>query len=179
MVAREWHAKQSATWVELHASRIMLRLENDVFPWLGRRPIADVTARELLATVNRIVDRGAVESAHCVLQNCGQVLCYAIVTGRADLLALADRLAVDRAHVHRLDDDLALLAAVGEGGMRALLLAAHDTATRQAGKVPSNDSAAILCHHCGPVYVHPAIAACLPVVFRSQDGRNTPRPSVA
>ncbi len=90
VVAREWHAKQSATWVELHASRIMLRLENDVFPWLGKRPIADITAPELLATVNRIVDRGAVESAHRVLQNCGQVLRYAIATGRAERNHAAD-----------------------------------------------------------------------------------------
>jgi integrase len=89
-VAREWHAKQSATWVELHASRIMLRLENDVFPWLGKRPIADVTAKELLTMVNRIVDRGAVESAHRVLQNCGQVLRYAIATGRAERNHAAD-----------------------------------------------------------------------------------------
>ena len=90
VVAREWHAKQSATWVELHASRIMLRLENDVFPWLGSRPIADITAKELLATVNRIVDRGAVESAHRVLQNCGQVLRNAIATGRAERNPAAD-----------------------------------------------------------------------------------------
>jgi integrase len=90
VVAREWHAKQSATWVELHASRIMLRLENDVFPWLGKRPIADITAMEFLATVNRIVDRGAVESAHRVLQNCGQVMRYAIATGRAERNPVAD-----------------------------------------------------------------------------------------
>ena len=68
----------------------MLRLENDVFPWLGSRPIADVTAKELLATVNHIVDRGAVESAHRVLQNCGQVLRYAIATGRAERNPVAD-----------------------------------------------------------------------------------------
>lgn len=90
VIAREWHAKQSATWVELHASRIMLRLENDIFPWLGNRPVADITAKELLATVNRIVDRGAVESAHRVLQNCGQVLRYAIATGRAERNPAAD-----------------------------------------------------------------------------------------
>lgn len=90
VVAREWHTKQSATWVDLHASRIMLRLENDVFPWLGNRPIADITAKEFLATVNRIVDRGAVESAHRVLQNCGQVLRYAIATGRAERNPAAD-----------------------------------------------------------------------------------------
>jgi integrase len=90
VVAREWHVKQSATWVELHASRIMLRLENDVFPWLGKRPIANITAMEFLATVNRIVDRGAVESAHRVLQNCGQVMRYAIATGRAERNPVAD-----------------------------------------------------------------------------------------
>jgi len=90
VVAREWHAKQSVSWVDLHASRIMLRLENDIFPWLGSRPIADITAKELLATVNRIVDRGAVESAHRVLQNCGQVFRYAIATGRAERNPAAD-----------------------------------------------------------------------------------------
>ena len=72
VIAREWHAKQTATWVTDHASRIMLRMENDVFPWLGARPVADVTASELLAMLNRIVDRGAVESAHRVLQTAGK-----------------------------------------------------------------------------------------------------------
>jgi integrase len=90
VVAREWHAKQSSSWVPLHASRIMLRLENDIFPWLGSRSIADITAKEFLSTVNRIVDRGAVESAHRVLQNCGQVLRYAIATGRAERNPVAD-----------------------------------------------------------------------------------------
>lgn len=90
VIAREWHAKQSATWVDMHASRIMLRLENDVFPWLGSRPIADIPAKEFLVTVNRIVDRGAVESAHRVLQYCSQVLRYAIATGRAERNPVAD-----------------------------------------------------------------------------------------
>lgn len=90
VVAREWHAKQSTVWVELHASRIMLRLENDIFPWLGSRPIADISAKEFLTTVNRVVDRGAVESAHRILQNCGQVLRYAIRTGRAERNPVAD-----------------------------------------------------------------------------------------
>lgn len=90
VVAREWHAKQSSTWVDLHASRIMLRLENDIFPWLGSRAIADITAKDFLTTVNRVVERGAVESAHRVLQNCGQVLRYAIATGRAERNPVAD-----------------------------------------------------------------------------------------
>lgn len=90
VVAREWHTKQSASWVADHGSRIMLRLENDVFPWVGKRPIAEVTAKELLTTVNRVVARGAVESAHRVLQNCGQVFRYAIATGRTERNPVAD-----------------------------------------------------------------------------------------
>lgn len=90
VLAREWHAKQAPTWVKDHADRIMLRLENDIFPWLGKRPIAEVTAKELLTTLNRIADRGAVESAHRVLQNCGQVFRYAIATGRTERNPVAD-----------------------------------------------------------------------------------------
>lgn len=90
VIAREWHAKQSATWVDLHASRIMLRLENDVLPWIGKRPIAEITARELLSVVNRVTDRGAVESAHRILQNLGMIFRYAVATGRAERNPAAD-----------------------------------------------------------------------------------------
>ena len=84
VVAREWFAKQSSTWVASHADKIIQRLERDVFPWLGKRPVADVTAKELLATINRIAERGAADTSHRALQNCGQVFRYAIVTGRAE-----------------------------------------------------------------------------------------------
>lgn len=90
VVAREWFAKQKATWVPSHAEKILLRLENDIFPWLGARPVAEVTAKELLATLNRVVGRGAVETAHRTLQNCGQVFRYAIVTGRTERNPAAD-----------------------------------------------------------------------------------------
>lgn len=84
VIAREWFAKQKTNWVQGHADKVLLRLENDVFPWLGKRPIADVTAKELLTTINRIVDRGAIDSAHRALQNCGQIFRFAVVTGRAE-----------------------------------------------------------------------------------------------
>lgn len=83
----------------------------------------------------------------------------------AALLELADRLGIDPAHVHRIPAcDLVLWAAIPGDALRTYLLALDDTATRQAGKVPLNDTAAIHCHGCGPVYVHPGIAAVLPVV---------------
>ncbi|HLM52316.1 MAG TPA: integrase arm-type DNA-binding domain-containing protein [Pseudoxanthomonas sp.] len=90
IVAREWFGKQQASWVPSHAEKILLRLENDIFPWLGTRPVNEVTAKDLLATLNRVVARGAVETAHRVLQNCGQVFRYAIVTGRAERNPAAD-----------------------------------------------------------------------------------------
>jgi integrase len=90
VIAREWFAKHEPLWTQGHSSKVIARLENDAFPWLGSRPIADITAKELLATVNRIVDRGAIESAHRVLQYCSQVLRYAIVTGRTERNPAAD-----------------------------------------------------------------------------------------
>ena len=90
VVAREWHTKQKANWADSHSDKILLRLENDLFPWIGQRPIAEVTAKDLLTTVNRIADRGAIESAHRVLQNCGQVFRYAIASGRAERNPAAD-----------------------------------------------------------------------------------------
>lgn len=90
VVAREWFGKQAKTWAKSHSSKILLRLENYLFPWLGHRPIAEITAKELLATIRRIEDRGAVESAHRTLQNCGQIFRYAIATGRAERNPAAD-----------------------------------------------------------------------------------------
>jgi hypothetical protein len=83
LVAREWFAKYSATWAANHSDRIIRRFERDIFPWIGGRPIAEVTAPELLAVVRRIENRGALETAHGALGNCGQLFRYAVATGRA------------------------------------------------------------------------------------------------
>lgn len=82
-IAREWFAKQKTQWASSHADKVIARLENDLFPWLGPRPIADITAPELLAHLTRIEQRGAIETAHRALQNFGQVARYAIQTGCA------------------------------------------------------------------------------------------------
>jgi integrase len=83
-VAREWHAKFAPSWVASHGDRILRRLEADIFPWLGKRPIAEIKAPELLAALRRIESRGALETAHRAMQNCGQVFRYAVATGRAE-----------------------------------------------------------------------------------------------
>lgn len=83
-VAREWHAKFAPGWVASHADRILKRLESDLIPWLGKRPIAEIKAPELLAVLRRVESRGALETAHRAMQNCGQVFRYAVATGRAE-----------------------------------------------------------------------------------------------
>lgn len=83
-VAREWFAKQSPGWAPSHADKIVQRLEKDVFPWIGGTPIAELNAPALLTTVRRIEARGALDTAHRALQNCGQIFRYAVATGRAE-----------------------------------------------------------------------------------------------
>jgi len=84
VVAREWFAKHSTHWSDNHANRTIHRLERDIFPWIGGLPIATVTAPQLLDAVRRIENRGALETAHRALGNCGQVFRYAVATGRAE-----------------------------------------------------------------------------------------------
>ncbi|TCK72466.1 tyrosine-type recombinase/integrase [Acidipila rosea] len=81
-VAREWFGKQSATWVASHTSDVRRRLEANIFPLLGSRPIAEIDAPELLAAIRNIESRGSYDLAHRVLQVCGQVFRYGIATGR-------------------------------------------------------------------------------------------------
>ncbi|HZW86418.1 MAG TPA: integrase arm-type DNA-binding domain-containing protein [Gallionella sp.] len=90
IVACEWLSKFSKNWKESHTSTIRVRLVNDVFPWLGARPIGEINAPELLTILRRIESRGALDSAHRVSAICGQVFRYAIATGRAERDPSAD-----------------------------------------------------------------------------------------
>lgn len=83
-IAREWFVKNSANWSPSHSDKILARLEQNVFPWMGNRPMQEITAPELLVVLRRIESRGALETAHRVLQNCGQIFRYAVATGRAE-----------------------------------------------------------------------------------------------
>ena len=82
-IAREWFSKHEPSWAASHAGRIIRRLERDIFPWIGSRAVANITAPQLLETVRRIEQRGALETAHRVLRICSQVFRYAIATGCA------------------------------------------------------------------------------------------------
>jgi len=90
IVTREWFGKYEPTWEVSHSSRVIRLFERDIFPYVGSLPIAAVTAPDLLAVIRRIEKRGALETAHRALGNCGQVLRYAIATGRCDRDPSAD-----------------------------------------------------------------------------------------
>jgi Arm DNA-binding domain len=89
-IAREWFLKFSARWAESHSSKVLLRLENDLFPCLGSRPIGTIEADELLGVLRRIEARGALDSAHRCLGYCSQIYRYAIATARAKRNPAAD-----------------------------------------------------------------------------------------
>lgn len=88
-VSREWHLKFKPQWTENHAGRILTRLEQDVFPFIGMRPIAEIKAPDLLAVLRRIEPR-TLEGAFRVKTACSQIFRYAIATGRADRDPTAD-----------------------------------------------------------------------------------------
>jgi len=84
LVAREWHDNRLSRWTTPHAKKILKRLEMHVFPRIGKRPIADITTADLLSVMRKIEEHGA-EIAHRLLQVCGQVFTYAIVTQRISI----------------------------------------------------------------------------------------------
>lgn len=84
VIAREWFEARKDNWAPSHSGRLIKRLQNDVFPWIGGRPIAEITPPEILAVLKRIEGRGTLDTAHRVHQDCGQVFRYAVATGRAE-----------------------------------------------------------------------------------------------
>ncbi len=84
VLAREWHKHKSAEWSETNTNIVMERLEKDVFPVIGKYPIKSLTHKMILDLANSIKERGAKELAKRVIQMCGNVLQYAVVTGRVD-----------------------------------------------------------------------------------------------
>jgi integrase len=89
-VAREWFTKFSANWAKSHSTKIIARLENDVFPYIGSKPINKISALEVLTCLRRVEKRGAIETAHRAHQNCGAVFRFAVATGRAERDPSAD-----------------------------------------------------------------------------------------
>ncbi|HRO51643.1 MAG TPA: integrase arm-type DNA-binding domain-containing protein [Alicycliphilus sp.] len=82
-VAREWFGIRAPEWAPKYAEKVMRRLECDVFPYIGTRPVGQVTAPELLTVLRHIESRGVVETAHRAHETCSQVFRYAVGAGLA------------------------------------------------------------------------------------------------
>jgi integrase len=82
-IAREWIANQRHRLAARYCALLLARLEADVFPHIGSRPIAEIDAPELLDVLRRVEKRGVIETARRLRQICGQVFRYAIASSRA------------------------------------------------------------------------------------------------
>jgi integrase len=82
-VAREWIRKQQRRLAPKYSALLLARLEADIFPQIGARPVTDIDAPELLQALRKVENRGVIETARRLRQTCGQVFRYAIATGRA------------------------------------------------------------------------------------------------
>lgn len=80
-VARRWFDVKSPVWSKGYADKVIARLENDVFPWVGKRPIGELTPRDMLEVLRRVEARGVIETAHRVREVCGQVFRFAVAEG--------------------------------------------------------------------------------------------------
>ncbi|ABR91695.1 prophage integrase [Janthinobacterium sp. Marseille] len=83
-VARMWHQNKLEQWQPRTANNILRRLEQDVFPLIGKRPIAEVKAPVMLDVLRQIEKRGAAEIARRNAQVCSQIFRYAIACGIAE-----------------------------------------------------------------------------------------------
>lgn len=90
VVALEWYEKQEPQWSEAHAVRAKRQFERDLFPWLGERRLADIEPVELLATLRKVEERGAVETADRGMMLARQVWRYGVATGRVSRDITAD-----------------------------------------------------------------------------------------
>lgn len=79
-VARAWHQKSIPRWSAGHAATIKTRLERDIFPVIGSRPIAEITPPEIAKVLQRIEAR-SIETAHRLRNTCRQIFSFAVATG--------------------------------------------------------------------------------------------------
>lgn len=84
MVAREWFTRNSQNWTEAYSRRLLFGIENNLFPFIGNRDISTIKAPELLEVLRFIEDRGALDTAHRILQTSGRIFRYGIATGRCE-----------------------------------------------------------------------------------------------
>lgn len=128
VITREWLAGRP--WVPAYGKKVIAWFEKDVFPYIGARRARDLKASDFLHVARRMEAREAFESAHRVMQNCGQVMRYAVATDRAERNPVAD---LRGALVPAPEKNHAAIVDPGQlGGLLRALHAYHGTPVVQA-----------------------------------------------
>ncbi|PCI57113.1 MAG: integrase [Alphaproteobacteria bacterium] len=82
-IAYEWYENRKDMWTPRYADNVIKRLEEDIFPYIGKLPIKDIEPPLLLDVIRKIEKRGALDLARRQLQKCGEIFRYGIAIGRA------------------------------------------------------------------------------------------------
>ena len=82
-LALEWYAQEKPNWSDSHSYRVDRMMHKELFPYIGNRPVDEITSADLLACLRRVEKRGVLETARRVKQVSGQVFRYAVATGKA------------------------------------------------------------------------------------------------
>lgn len=83
VVAREWAISYFTNKSDSHKEKTVRRLENYLFPWLGDKPISEITSPQILEVIKRIENLNKLETAHRTMQATSQIFRHAVQTGRA------------------------------------------------------------------------------------------------
>jgi len=89
-IAEDFLMTKRNEWSASHHKHMKECFERDVYPWIGNRPLKELSAVEVLSTLRRITARGAIETAARTKQFIGQAIRYGIATGRAERDVTAD-----------------------------------------------------------------------------------------
>jgi integrase len=84
VVARMWLNKSKVDRAASTQGKVTTWLEKDVFPHIGKLPIADIRPRDVLGALRHMERRGALESVQRVKQVCGQVFRFAVAEGSVE-----------------------------------------------------------------------------------------------
>ena len=82
-VALEWYQVRMTDKSETHQTRTLSMLKTYLFPYIGRKPVHEITPMMMLDVLRKVEDKGIIETARRVKQTASQVFRYAVVTGRA------------------------------------------------------------------------------------------------
>lgn len=126
-IARRWHAMRKRTWTETHANDVMISLERDVFPEIGKKAVKDITSPDILDLLRIVEKRGAIETAHRLRQRISAAFVFAIAEGAAE----SDPAAAVRGALHPVEKGeqpaVTTLAGAREVLQAAEMVPAHAT----------------------------------------------------